>query len=109
MPKYLFEVDYSVEAPRACSRRAAASAAPSVEAALKSVGGKLEAFYFTFGTRDAILICELPNDEAAIALSMNVGASGSVALQDHAAHHRAKRWIRRDEEPRSAIKAPGAK
>jgi uncharacterized protein with GYD domain len=48
---------------------------------VKSVGGKVEAFYFTYGVRDAITIVDLPDGVSALALSLTVGASGSVAFK----------------------------
>jgi uncharacterized protein with GYD domain len=81
MPKYLIEVDYSVEGTKGLLKDGGSKRRAVVEGALTSVGGKLETFYYTFGTRDAILIAELPNHEAAIGLSMTVGASGSVRLR----------------------------
>jgi uncharacterized protein with GYD domain len=81
MPKYLFEVDYSVEGTKGLLKEGGSKRRSVVEATIKSLGGKLEAFYFAFGIRDAIVICELPNEEAALSLSMNVSASGSVSLK----------------------------
>jgi len=81
MPKYLIEVDYSVEGTKGLLKDGGSKRRQVVEGAVKGAGGKLESFYYTFGTRDAILIVELPGLEAAMALSMNVGASGSVTLR----------------------------
>jgi uncharacterized protein with GYD domain len=41
----------------------------------------MEAFYYTYGVRDAITIVELPDGVSALALSMTVSASGSVAFK----------------------------
>jgi uncharacterized protein with GYD domain len=81
MPKYLYEVNYSVEGTKGLLKEGGSNRRAVVETVIKSLGGKLEAFYFTFGTRDAIVICELPNEEAALSISMTVSASGSVALK----------------------------
>jgi uncharacterized protein with GYD domain len=81
MPKYMFEVDYSVEGTKGLLKEGGSKRRAAVEAALKSVGGKLECFYYTFGIRDAILICDVPNEAAVLAISMNVSASGSVAFK----------------------------
>ena len=81
MPKYLFEVDYSVEGTKGLLKEGGSKRRAVVESACKSLGGKMESFYYTFGTRDAIVIAELPGREEAIALSMSVGASGSVTLR----------------------------
>jgi uncharacterized protein with GYD domain len=81
MPKYLFEADYSIEGTQGLLKEGGSKRRAAVEAAVKSVGGKLEAFYYTWGTRDAIVIADLPDAGAAIALSLTVSASGSVAFK----------------------------
>jgi uncharacterized protein with GYD domain len=81
MPKYLFEVDYSVEGTKGLLKEGGSKRLAALEASVKSVGGKVEAFYFTYGVRDAITIVDLPDDASAIALSLTVSASGSVAFK----------------------------
>src|SRR5207249_10683919 len=44
-------------------------------------GGRLEAFYFTFGEADAIGIAELPDNVTAAALSLAINASGVVGVK----------------------------
>lgn len=81
MAKYLFEADYSVEGTKGLIKDGGTKRRAAVEAALKGVGGKLESFYYTFGTRDAIVIVELPDNVTAIAVSLAVSASGAVAFK----------------------------
>lgn len=81
MPKYLFEVDYSVEGTRGLLKDGGSKRRAAVEKSVKSLGGKVEAFYFTFGTRDAITIVELPDNVSAVAMSLAVSASGGVAFR----------------------------
>lgn len=81
MPKYLVEADYTVEGTKGLIKDGGSKRRAAVEAALKSVGGKLEAFYYTFGQRDAILIVDVPDVTSALALSLTVGASGSVTYK----------------------------
>jgi uncharacterized protein with GYD domain len=81
MPKFLFEADYSVEGTKGLIKEGGTKRRAVVDAAVKSVGGKVEAFYYTWGTRDAIVIADLPDATAAITLSLNVSASGSVAFK----------------------------
>ena len=81
MPKYLFEVDYSVEGSKGLIKEGGTKRRAAIEKALKSLGGTLETFYFTFGIRDAVVIAELPNNVAAVALSLAVSASGAVAYK----------------------------
>lgn len=81
MPKYLVEADYTVEGTKGLIKEGGSKRRTAVEAALKSVGGKLEAFYYTFGQRDAIIIADIPDLSSALALSLTVGASGSVTYK----------------------------
>jgi uncharacterized protein with GYD domain len=55
-------------------RRAAA------EQAAKSVGGKIESFYFyfAFGDADAFVIADVPDHASASAISLAVSASGGA-------------------------------
>jgi len=53
----------------------------NLEALVKQQGGRLEAFYFTFGDADAIGIAELPDNVTTAALSLAINASGIVAVK----------------------------
>ena len=46
---------------------------------VESFGGKLLCYYFALGEYDGVGICELPNAEAVVALSMKASASGAFA------------------------------
>ena len=81
MPKYLFEADYTVEGTKGLLKDGGAKRRAVVEKTVSGLGGRLEAFYYTYGTRDAIVIAELPDDVAAIAISLAVSASGSVTFK----------------------------
>ncbi len=43
-----------------------------------SIGGTQEAYYFAFGEDDVVAIFDLPDDEAAAALSIAVNAGGAA-------------------------------
>ena len=81
MAKYLFEADYTVEGTKGLLKEGGTKRRAVVEAAVKGVGGKLETFYYTFGTRDAIVIVELPDNVTATAVSLAVSASGAVVFK----------------------------
>ncbi len=51
----------------------------SVEGALAGVGGSLESFYFAFGDDDVILIVDVPDHAAAIAMAGAVATSGAIS------------------------------
>jgi uncharacterized protein with GYD domain len=81
MPKYLFEVDYTTEGTKGLLKDGGSKRRAAVEKSVESLGGKLEAFYFTFGTRDAVVIAELPDNVSAVAISLAVSATGAVAYK----------------------------
>jgi uncharacterized protein with GYD domain len=78
MPKFLIRATYTVEGLRALKKDKAFNRVWAVKEAVASVGGKLDAFYWTLGEDEAILILDLPDEETAAALSMHVGAAGLV-------------------------------
>jgi uncharacterized protein with GYD domain len=45
---------------------------------LEAAGGKMVSFYLTMGRYDAVVICQLPDDERAMKLLLDIGAQGNV-------------------------------
>lgn len=78
MPKYLVEATYAPEGFKGVLKTGGSARRKIVEETVAEVGGKLEAFYFAFGERDAVIIVEVPSNEAAAALSLVVNASGAL-------------------------------
>ena len=78
MSKYLLQASYTAEGAKGLAKAGGSSRRAAVEEVLKSIGGKLEAFYFAFGESDAYVIFEAPDAVAAAALSVAVNASGAV-------------------------------
>ena len=81
MPKYLFEASYSAEGLQGVIKDKASGRKAAVQKAIKSLGGKLEAFYFSFGDNDVVLIADLPDNASAAAVSLAAGGSGLVHLR----------------------------
>jgi uncharacterized protein with GYD domain len=80
MPKFLITASYTTEGVKGLLKDGGSSRRAIVQKAAESVGGKLDALYFAFGDHDAIVICDLPDNAAATALSLNISATGSVRL-----------------------------
>lgn len=78
MPKYLVEATYAAEGAKGLLKSSGTARRKVVEETTAEVGGKLEAFYFAFGERDAIIIVDVPSNAAAAALSMAVNATGAL-------------------------------
>jgi uncharacterized protein with GYD domain len=81
MPKYLINVDYSAAGAAGLLKDGGSKREKAAGAAIKAAGGRLECFYFAFGSSDAILIAEFPDNVAAAAVSLAVSASGAAALK----------------------------
>jgi uncharacterized protein with GYD domain len=81
MPKFLFETTYTVDGLRDLMKDQAAARRQANEKLLQSVDGKLEAFYYTMGDRDVIAIVDLPNAEAAAAVSLAGMATGLTRVR----------------------------
>ena len=78
MPKYLSSFDYSATGTTGLLRDGGTQREKAVTAAVKALGGKVEAFYFAFGQTDAFVILDLPDNVTAAAVSLVVSASGAV-------------------------------
>ena len=59
MPKYLVEARYTTEGAKGLAREGGSGRREAVQKTLKSVGGKLEAFYYAFGGVDALTLCSM--------------------------------------------------
>jgi uncharacterized protein with GYD domain len=79
MPKFLVQASYTVEGTKGVLKGGGSARRKAVEELLAPLGGTLEAFYFSFGESDAVLIIDLPSSETALAIAMVVRASGMVS------------------------------
>ncbi len=78
MPKYLLQVSYTAEGARGLQKDGGTKRRQAAQAAIESVGGKLESFYFAFGDVDVFVVADLPDPVAAAAASVALSASGAV-------------------------------
>ena len=81
MPKYLIEASYSHEGFEGVRTKGGSSRRDAIAQAAKSMGGKLEAFYFAFGEHDAVVLLDLPDNEAAAAVALSVDAAGGASTK----------------------------
>jgi uncharacterized protein with GYD domain len=81
MAKYMLEATYTLDGIKGIAGKGGTARKAAVQAATKSVGGKLDAFFFAFGGTDAYVIVDLPDNTAAAALALAVAASGAVNLK----------------------------
>ena len=76
MPKYLIEASYTHEGVEGVRSKGGSSRRDAVAHTAESLGGQLDAFYFAFGDHDAVVIVDLPDNEAAAAVALSVDAAG---------------------------------
>ena len=78
MPKYLFEISYTTEGTKGLLKDGGSKRRAAGEAAMQSLGGKVDAFYFAFGENDAYVIIDAPDHATVTAASVAINASGAV-------------------------------
>ncbi len=83
MPKYMFEVSYSVDGAAGLLKQGGTARLKEVTKAFEQLGGSLESFHFALGHDDAYLIGELPGGDAVAALSITVAAAGGARVTSH--------------------------
>jgi uncharacterized protein with GYD domain len=79
MPKYLFQGSYTLDGVRGLLKEGGSKRRAAAQRAVESVGGKLEAFYFTFGKDDVVLLIDAPDNVSVAAVSLAVSAGGGFA------------------------------
>ena len=81
MPKYLWQVSYSSDGVKGVVKEGGTSRRAEATNLVEALGGTLETFYYAFGDHDAIVIAELPDDEAATAVALAVNGDGRISLK----------------------------
>jgi uncharacterized protein with GYD domain len=81
VPKYLIQASYTKEGIQGLVGDSASGRRADAQAAVKAVGGKVEAFYYAFGQDDVILILDLPDNITAAAVSLTTAGTGTVLVR----------------------------
>jgi uncharacterized protein with GYD domain len=81
MPKYLFQARYTAEGIQGLVGDSASGRRADVQAAVKALGGNVEAFYYAFGDDDVITIVDLPDNIKAAAFGLTTTGSGAVRVR----------------------------
>ncbi len=81
MPKYLIEASYTAEGSKGLLKDGGTKRRQAAEAALKSAGATLDAFYYAFGDNDAFVIVDAPDHASVMAASVAINASGAVTTK----------------------------
>jgi uncharacterized protein with GYD domain len=81
VPKYMIQANYTAEGIRGVKKEGGTSRATNLEKLISNVGGKMESFYFAFGSEDVIVITEAPDNATVAALNLAINASGAVSTR----------------------------
>ncbi len=81
MAKYLWEATYTAEGLQGVAQEGGTGRRRAVEEVVESLGGRLEAFYYAFGSTDTYTILELPDNVSASAASLAISAAGAVHVR----------------------------
>jgi uncharacterized protein with GYD domain len=81
MAKYLFQGSYTEKGLKGLLQEGGSSRVKVVEQLAASVGGKLEMFYFAYGSDDFFIVVDMPDNISVIATSMIVNASGAATAR----------------------------
>ena len=80
MAKYLIKANYVGSGVKGLMSEGGSKRVEAASAAIQSMGGTLDCFYFAFGDTDVFAICDFPDTASATAMSLAINATGSVAL-----------------------------
>jgi uncharacterized protein with GYD domain len=80
MPKYLFQASYTPQGEEGVRAKGGSDRRDAVADTMRSAGGELECLYFQFGEHDAFAIVDLPDDEAAAAVSLIENAAAGATI-----------------------------
>ncbi len=81
MPKFLCQASYTNSGIEGVINDSASGRRADVQATVKALGGKIEAFYFAFGNDDLVMIVDLPSAVTAAALSLRSQGTGMVRVR----------------------------
>jgi uncharacterized protein with GYD domain len=81
MPKYLWQVSYTSDGVKGVLKDGGTGRRAAIQKLAEGLGGRLESFYFAFGSDDVIVIADLPDQKSAAALGLAVNADGHAMLK----------------------------
>lgn len=80
MPKYLVRGSYTAEGLRGLQEDKASGRRRVLKKAISGLKGKLEAFYYSFGDDDVVVLVDAPDNVSVAALSLAASSSGLVRV-----------------------------
>ncbi len=81
MPKYLLEVNYTLDGIKGLQSKGGSARAAAAKELVEGLGGTLESFHFAYGETDVYAIAEFPDDVSAAAAALTVSAGGGATVR----------------------------
>jgi uncharacterized protein with GYD domain len=81
MAKYLVTGSYTADGLKGLLKEGGNGRRKAVEDAIKAMGGRLEAYYFSFGDSDVVTIVDVPDNVTAAALAIGISSTGTVGTK----------------------------
>ena len=81
MPKYLIQASYTTDGVKGLIKDGGTRRRAAVEALMKELGGRVEAFYYAFGDADVYVIVDGLDNVLAAAASLAISASGAASMK----------------------------
>lgn len=78
MARFLFTATYTVEGINGLVKEGGASRVEVIQALVENAGGRMESFDFGLGPYDVYVICDLPDQQTAVALAATIRAAGGL-------------------------------
>jgi len=108
MPKYMILTNYTAEGLSGLAREGGTSRRASIARVVESVGGTLLHAWWSADEPDVVLVADLPDDIASLALEMKVRGSGMIADSYTILHLLEAEDLDRVMEHHPDYRAPGA-
>lgn len=80
MSKYLLTGNYRPDGVKGLMQEGGSNRLAAATAAIESVGGSVDCFYYAFGDDDVVGIADFPDAASAAAVSLMINASGAVSV-----------------------------
>lgn len=77
MPKYLLHGHYTIDGLKGVLKEGGTSRRNAIAKLIESAGGTLEFLLYAFGDDDYYIFANLPDNNAATAISLTINASGA--------------------------------
>ncbi|MYF07134.1 MAG: GYD domain-containing protein [Rhodospirillaceae bacterium] len=81
MGKYMFHATYTGEGLVGLLKEGGSRRRAALTQTIEAMGGNVEGLYYAFGETDLYIICDLPDDATATAVSLNIAKAGALNMR----------------------------